>query len=523
LPSGTTPATSDQTSYQEVLSNLRNQEFLFNFTNYLNSPGKFNHKINNALNILGKYTGVCRIYIFEDYGNGKMSANTFEWCKSGIPHEKAENKRLAYNIHLPNWKGLLIKDGIIYFNDLQKTPPDLKAVFESRLVKSVIVLPIYIDNDFYGFLGFDHCHQFHTWNSMEIGFLKTISIILSNTFERRITEEEIKSSEIKFKDLFNHSSDAIFIYNIYGNIVEVNHRACETLEIAREKLLKHAIETVFSPGNIPSDMLYFTRNKLEIQVFESEFITSSGRTFPVEINSRPINFNNKQALLCVARDISERKQMEREILSTIIQTEEKERGRIARDLHDGLGPLLSSLKLYAKILGNADETKKRAEILVTTNEVIDESLLLIKEISNNLSPHVLNDFGLAAAIQSFCKKMTLTKAIDINFDSNVYDLRFEINVELVLFRILKELVNNTIKHALASRIEIFLLKTENLLSLIYSDDGTGFDIKKVLDNHITGMGISNIINRIGSINGKLMFESQAEKGIQVKISVALKK
>jgi signal transduction histidine kinase len=357
---------------------------------------------------LGKYTGVCRIYIFEDYGNGKMSANTFEWCKSGIPARKEENKRLAYNIHLPNWKGLLIKDGIIYFNDLQKTPSDLKALLESRLVKSMIVLPIYIDNDFYGFLGFDHCIQLHTWNSMEIGFLKTISIILSNTFERRITEEE-------------------------------------------------------------------------------------------------------------------RKQMEREILSTIIQTEEKERGRIARDLHDGLGPLLSSLKLYAKILGNADETKKRAEILVTTNEVIDESLLMIKEISNNLSPHVLNDFGLAAAIQSFCKKMTLTKAIDINFDSNVYDLRFEINVELVLFRILKELVNNTIKHALASRIEIFLLKTENLLSLIYSDDGTGFDIKKVLDNHITGMGISNIINRIGSINGKLMFESQAEKGIQVKISVALNK
>jgi PAS domain S-box-containing protein len=513
---------ANNTSYQEILNNLRNQEFLLNFTNYLNSSGSFKNKINNALNILGKYTGVSKIYIFEDYGSGKMTCNTFEWCKTGVIPEKEKYTRVIYNSQLLNWKSLLIKDGIIFFNNIEQIPPDLQSILIPRGTKSILVFPLYIHNDFYGFAGLDRSEA-HTWNNTEINFLKTISMILSNTFERLIAEEEIKDSEIKFKDLFNHSSDAIFIYNAYGEILEVNNRACEALELSREELIKRNIELVFSPGNIPYDMLFFNKDHLEVQVFECEFITASARTFPVEINNRPINFNNKKALLCVARDISERKLMEREILSTIIQTEEKERGRIARDLHDGLGPLLSSLKLYVKVLGNTQKTKKSIEILKTSNEVIDESLQLIKEISNNLSPHVLNDFGLASAIQSFCKKMTLTKAIDIKFDSNVYDQRFETNVELVLFRVLKELVNNTIKHALANRIEIFLIRTENLLSLIYSDDGTGFDIKRVLDNHITGMGISNIINRIGSINGKLMFESQPEKGIQVKIGVTLKK
>ena len=516
-----TPNPANNTSYQEIFNNLRNQEFLLNFTNYLNSSGSFQHKINNALNILGKYTGISRIYIFEDYGNGKMTRNTFEWCKTGINPEKEKYKRVAYNSQLQKWKSLLIKDGILFFNNPQQIPLDLQMILIPRETKSFLVFPLYIFNDFYGFMGLDR-DVAHTWNNTEINFFKSISMIFSNTFEHLIAEEEIKSSETKFKDLFNHSSDAIFIYNVYGEIMEVNHRACETLELSREALIKKNIELVFSPGNIPYDMLFLNKEQSDTQVFECEFITVSGRTFPVEINNRPISFNNKMALLCVARDISERKQMEHEILSAIIQTEEKERGRIARDLHDGLGPLLSSLKLYVKVLGNTQKTKKSEEILKTTNEVIDESLLMIKEISNNLNPQVLNDFGLASAIQSFCKKMTLTKAIDIKFDSNVFDHRFEINVELVLFRIIKELINNTIKHALASHIEIFLLRTENLLSLIYSDDGTGFDIKKVLDNHISGMGISNIINRIGSVNGKLMFESQPEKGIQVKISVTLK-
>jgi PAS domain S-box-containing protein len=513
---------SRDTSYQEILGNFRNQEFLLNFTDYLNSPGAFEHKLHNAFNILGKYTGVSRIYIFEDYGNGKMTRNTFEWCANGIVQGKEKYQRIAYNIHFPEWKPLLIKDGLIYFNDLTLAPVGLQTILKDRNIKSILVFPLYIYNDVFGIFGLDYCQCVHTWNNTEIGFLKTISMNLSSIFERRFTEEEIKSSEIKFRDLFNHSSDAIFIYNLYGKIVEVNYRACDTMEFTREELMKRNIDSVFSPGNIPNDMLYFAKEQVDIQVFESEFMSGSGRTFPVEIHNRPIKFNNKDAILCFARDISERKQMEREILSAIIQTEEKERGRIARDLHDGLGPLLSSLKLFVKVLGTVDKSKKRDEILKTANEIIDESLIMIKEISNNLSPHVLNDFGLASAIQSFCKKVTLTKAIDIKFDSNVYDQRFETNVEMVLFRVLKELVNNTIKHALASQIEIFLLRTENLLSLIYGDNGIGFDIKKVLDNRASGMGISNIINRIGSINGKLMFESQTEKGIQVKIGVALK-
>ncbi|HEY4785539.1 MAG TPA: PAS domain S-box protein [Bacteroidales bacterium] len=510
------------TSYQEILRSLRNQEFLVNFTNYFNSPGDFSNKINTILNILGRYIKVERICIFVNPDESQISGNIYKWCKTGIESLAEDYKEIIYKPSFNTLKAQLIKDGILRLTNKNNLPRDLAEIFISRKIKSWIAMPIYVYGEFYGFIQLDS-NEMYPWDDIEVGFLKTISMILSSAFERRLADEEIKNSEAKFKGLFNHNSDVIFIYNLQGELIEVNNQACEALEMHREDILSKNIESVFPADRIPREKLYMDIETQHINIFESEFQKSNGKTFPVEINSRPILFNNQNAVLCMARDISERKEVQRQILSAIIQTEEKERGRIARDLHDGLGPLLSSLKLYAKVLGTATDTEKRAQLLTTTNEVIDESMLLIKEISNNLSPHVLNDFGLASAIQSFCKKITLAKDIDIKFNSNVFDVRFETNVEMVLFRVLKELVNNTIKHALASQIEIFLLRTENVLSLIYSDNGIGFEIKKVLGDRSSGMGISNIVNRISSINGRLLFDSQAGKGIQMKIEVELDK
>jgi len=410
LPLPLKPIVDSSSSYQEIVRILRNQDFLVNFANYLNSSGNFTEKINKALHILGRYLLADRIYIFEDFEHGKMAHHTFRWCKENIEPETEKYRQLLYKPYLEEWKVQLVKDGIIHFSDMSALPDTLQKALHAKEINSLIILPLYVYNDFYGFLGLDNSAS-HSLDDMEIGFLKTISLMLSGAFERLFYIEEIKNSE---------------------------------------------------------------------------------------------------------------KEARRQILSAIIQAEEKERGRLARDLHDGLGPLLSSIKLYAKVLGTTPDHEKRKELLHTTMEVINESMMLIKEISNNLSPHVLDDFGLASAIQSFCKKISLTKEIEIKFDSNVFDQRFETNLEMVLFRILKELVNNTMKHALATRIEIFLLRTENMLSLIYSDNGIGFDIKRVLDDKLSGMGISNMVNRISSINGRLMFDSQTGKGIQMKMEVELK-
>jgi signal transduction histidine kinase len=214
-----------------------------------------------------------------------------------------------------------------------------------------------------------------------------------------------------------------------------------------------------------------------------------------------------------------RLETEKRILNAIIETEEKERRRFAKDLHDGLGPLLSTVKMAVSSLNLADQNPKNKEIVINTDLVITEAIRSLKEISDNISPHVLDNFGLATAIKIFASKINSTKAISISFSSNMENERLEYNTEVILYRVMCELLNNTIKHARAKNLTITLMRHKNHITLIYSDDGVGFDVNNVLQGQNEGMGYSNIMTRIKSIKGSINIESESEKGTKVIIIV----
>ncbi len=217
-----------------------------------------------------------------------------------------------------------------------------------------------------------------------------------------------------------------------------------------------------------------------------------------------------------------RRLTEKMFLNAIIQTEEKERKRFAKDLHDGLGPLLSSVKMSVSSLAHLKHDEPSREILENTEIVIDEAIKSIKEISDNLSPHVLNNFGLVRALNNFANKINITKTIRINLVSDLKDERFESNLEVVLYRVVCELINNTIKHAHAKKIEINLTKEGEYLSIKYKDDGKGFDVDTIMDQSAnSGMGFSNIYSRINSLKGEIKVESEFKKGTRVTIKVLM--
>ncbi len=214
-----------------------------------------------------------------------------------------------------------------------------------------------------------------------------------------------------------------------------------------------------------------------------------------------------------------RNESEKQVLNAIIQTEERERRRLAKDLHDGLGPLLSTVKMAVSSLAQAEQDNKNKEIIDNTDLVITEAIRSLKEISNNLSPHVLDNFGLASAIKSFSGKITSTKTINTTFKSNMFDVRLNYNTEVILYRVICELINNTIKHAQARNIEIELMRHQRLVTLVYSDDGKGFDANEVLYGQNEGMGFANIRSRIKSIKGIINVESSIDKGTKVIIII----
>ena len=217
-----------------------------------------------------------------------------------------------------------------------------------------------------------------------------------------------------------------------------------------------------------------------------------------------------------------RRLTEKMFLNAIIQTEERERKRFAKDLHDGLGPLLSTVKLSVSSLAQMKHDPASQEIVENTELVINEANKSLKEISDNLSPHVLNNFGLVRALNNFINKINIAKTIRINLLTDLKDERFDSNVEVVLYRVICELINNTIKHAHAKKIHISLTKDGEYLSILYKDDGKGFDVSKVIDQPTgTGMGFSNIYSRINSLKGEIKVESENKRGTLVNIKVLM--
>jgi len=151
---------------------------------------------------------------------------------------------------------------------------------------------------------------------------------------------------------------------------------------------------------------------------------------------------------------TDRLRTERKVLNAIINTEENERKRFAKDLHDGLGPILSTIKMSLSSLTSRINDPSGIIILNNTNHLINEAISTIKDVSDNLSPHILSNFGLASAINNFTTKINQTKAIEIDFKSNMENSRIENDKEVVIYRAVCELINNSIRHSGASKIDI---------------------------------------------------------------------
>ena len=215
----------------------------------------------------------------------------------------------------------------------------------------------------------------------------------------------------------------------------------------------------------------------------------------------------------------DRVRTERRVLNAIINTEENEKKRFAKDLHDGLGPLLSTVKMSLSALSEKIKDKTGITILNNTQHLVNESINTIKDISNNLSPHVLLNFGLSSALSAFTSKINQTKAISIDFKSNMENQRLENDKEVVIYRATCELINNTIRHSGASKIEIELNKHDKFITLQFYDNGRGFDTSILQSEESRGMGLSNIETRVRSIEGVFILESSPGKGTSALIKV----
>lgn len=216
----------------------------------------------------------------------------------------------------------------------------------------------------------------------------------------------------------------------------------------------------------------------------------------------------------------QRQLLNKRILTAVLRTEEKSRSRFSKELHDGLGPLLSSARMSLSALSREERDAEQRGIIDNTTYVIDEAIRSLREISNNLSPHVLNDFGLARGIQNFIDKSVAMHDVKIRFTTNLRSERYDTDIEVILYRVICELINNSLKHAACTSINLSLSQNGTALVLDYSDDGRGFNPQAMMD---CGMGLSNIASRINSLGGVFDIASTRGKGMRAAIRVDTRK
>lgn len=201
-----------------------------------------------------------------------------------------------------------------------------------------------------------------------------------------------------------------------------------------------------------------------------------------------------------------------------ITTLENERKRIASDLHDDLGPLLSAVKLQINSVDVADGEDR--ELIEKSGLYIDAILTRIREISNNLMPQVLSRKGLIIALKEFIDNLTFGHPFDIQFICND-DIKLESSKEIHIYRIILEIIHNAIKHSRASKLMIYIgVQNSNKLIIQVTDNGTGFEYETISKSSI-GHGLKNILSRVDILKGELFVDTQPQQGTKYTIEMPI--
>ena len=199
---------------------------------------------------------------------------------------------------------------------------------------------------------------------------------------------------------------------------------------------------------------------------------------------------------------------------SLMKGQEEERSRLARDLHDGVGGLLSGVKLSMSTMkGNVFLSEENARSFENVIAQLDQSITELRRVSHNMMPEALIKYGLKEALENYCDNMNVSGKIKVQLQTYGMEQRMEQSTEIVIYRIVQELLNNVIRHAGAAKVLIQLVREDDRFNLTVEDDGKGFNVKETRN----GAGLANIKARIDYLNGDMDIVSKKGEGTSVHV------
>jgi PAS domain S-box-containing protein len=353
----------------------------------------------------------------------------------------------------------------------------------------------------------------------------TFISVFNDITERRRVEMELRESEERFRLVATLSGHIVYEYLADGDLLKWGGAIEQVTGYSPREYVRFNVpewEENLHPDDRESTAVQFRDAMAHNKPFHVEYRYrhKSGEYIWIEEECFALTVVNGQVQKAVGvmKDVTLGKCLERQILNSVIETEERERMHFSQELHDGLGPLLSAIKMYVQWLEKPNANLEPAEILKDIENLLDESSRTVRDISFKLSPHVLQNYGLVEAIKAYADKIKESKQIDFVLDTDRFNIRFNETEEAIVYRVLCECITNTVKHANASRIEISLCYRDNNFEIIFSDNGKGFDVEQTLASH-KGIGLLNMQSRLKSINGRMAIASRLGHGTSINFKI----
>lgn len=348
------------------------------------------------------------------------------------------------------------------------------------------------------------------WNDFDL------KLTIENAYQLYLLKEQHNKLNAKYHKVFTQATDPIILFDLKGRIIDYNKAAVDFIKSRPEESLN--LKTFSSFFKNKADVAKVV-NKINEQGYikDSEYKlilkNNDVRNCLISVNSINDSYGNPVIFQVIVKDYTEHHKVNQLLLKTIIKTQEKERERISRDLHDGVGQSLAAVKLHIDNLKMEIEQKEELDHI---SEILKSAIKDLRDICYESLPLVLYDHGLKQALQNMVQK-SRNSSLDILMMYADEVPKLTKHLKVAIYRIVQEFISNTIKHGQASLINISINYIDNNVLLELKDNGIGFEIADLTISH--GQGIQNIKSRVESMAGTLVMESEIKKGTYFSIVI----
>ena len=292
---------------------------------------------------------------------------------------------------------------------------------------------------------------------------------LNNITERVETERQLRGSEEKYRYLFENNPQPMWIYDPDTlKFVEVNKAAVHHYGYSEEEFMNMTLLDIRPKGDAEALKENVKQNKGTTSYSEEwVHLTKDGSQIDVDLSAADVNYQkNKTYRLVLINDVTEQKRMQEKIIQSVIEGEDRERKRIAHELHDGLGQHLvaASMNLQSAKADIEKLSNKRQKQFETGISLLKNALSETRSIAHNLMPKAISDYGLIPALENLINDFNKSTEIDFRFTHNYNQLKLNDQAEINIYRIFQEIITNAVRHSECTKIDIGLQLKEDSLS-----------------------------------------------------------